>query len=168
MRKIAAVVVIVIVLAGGAYALVKHNNDKNKNTGSSYSSSGYGSTSSSSSNKGSSSSSQSPAINNAIVVTKTNSSVGAYLAEPSGQALYTYGADSNGVSNCTAACLSAWPAYVDTGATTGLPANFSTIKRTDNGQVQFTYKGKPLYTFVSDGNGQVTGNGVSNFSVAKP
>lgn len=112
--------------------------------------------------------SQTAAVNNAVLMTKNNSSVGQYLTDSSGNTLYTYGGDSAGVSNCSGSCLSSWPAYQDKGSTTGLPSNVSTIKRTDNGQIQYTYKGMPLYTFVSDSQGQVTGDGVSNFQVAKP
>jgi predicted lipoprotein with Yx(FWY)xxD motif len=108
------------------------------------------------------------AVNNAVLTTKTSSSVGSYLADPNGNTLYTYGADTSGTSNCTGSCLSTWPAYKDTGATTGLPTNVSTIKRSDNSETQYTYKGKPLYTFVSDSQGQVSGDGVNGFSVAKP
>jgi predicted lipoprotein with Yx(FWY)xxD motif len=107
-------------------------------------------------------------VNNTVLLTKTSASFGQYLAEPNGKPLYTYGGDSNGVSNCTGTCLSSWPAYQDTGSTTSLPTGVSTIKRTDNGQIQYTYNGMPLYTFVGDTNNQVTGNGVSNFTVAKP
>lgn len=107
-------------------------------------------------------------VNNSVLVSKTSSSVGPYLTEPNGDTLYTYGGDSSGVSNCTGTCLSSWPAYQDTGATTNLPTNVSTLKRSDNGEIQYTYKGHPLYTFVNDSKGQVTGNGVSDFSVAKP
>lgn len=121
-----------------------------------------------SSTTASTTSSNAPAVNNAILITKTNSSLGQYLAEPNGPPLYTYNADSSGVSNCTGSCLATWPAYQDKGSTTGLPAGVGTIKRTDNGQIQFTYNGMPLYAFVSDNNGQVNGNGVQNFTVAKP
>jgi predicted lipoprotein with Yx(FWY)xxD motif len=108
------------------------------------------------------------AVNNAVLATKTSASLGQYLTEPSGQALYTYGSDTSGVSNCTGSCLASWPAYQDKGSTSGLPSGIGTIKRTDNGEIQYTYNGMPLYTFVGDTNGQVIGNGVSNFSVAKP
>jgi predicted lipoprotein with Yx(FWY)xxD motif len=101
----------------------------------------------------------------AVIVTKTNSSVGSYLADPSDNTLYT---DGTATSNCADSCLSAWPAYQDKGATTGLPTNVSTVTRSDNGQIQYTYKGLPLYYFGSDSPGQVTGNGVSGFTVAKP
>ena len=112
--------------------------------------------------------SNAPAVNNAVLITKTASGIGQYLAEPDGTPLYTYNADSSGVSNCTGSCLAAWPAYQDKGSTTGLPAGVGTLKRTDNGEVQYTYNGMPLYTFVSDSNGQVTGDGVQNFKVARP
>lgn len=107
-------------------------------------------------------------VNNAVLITKTSPSLGQYLAESDGQALYTYGGDTPGVSNCSGQCLAHWPAYQDKGSMTNLPAGVGTIKRTDNGEIQYTYNGMPLYTFVGDSNGQVTGNGVGNFSIAKP
>jgi len=109
-----------------------------------------------------------PGINNNIVVTKVSSSLGQYLAEPNGRALYTYGGDNAGMSNCNGSCILTWPAYQDKGQTTDLPTGFGVIKRTDNGETQYTYNGMPLYTFIGDVAGRVTGNGVSNFSLAKP
>ncbi|HSX46128.1 MAG TPA: hypothetical protein VLG27_03970 [Candidatus Saccharimonadia bacterium] len=164
-KKVALIVVVIVVLAGGGYALAKHNN--NKNSSSSSNSYNYGSSSTQSSTSSTNSSGSTPAVNNAVLVTKTDSKVGSYLATPAGAALYTYGGDSNGVSNCTGSCLANWPAYEAT-TTTNLPTNVGTIKRSDNGKSQYTYKGMPLYTFVSDSNGQVTGDGVENFHVAKP
>lgn len=155
-------IIVVVVLAVGGYALL------HKSSTPSYSSTSGSGSHSNSSDGSSSSNSQSGGVNNTILATKTNSSVGQYLATPSGQALYTFGGDSNGTSTCTGSCIDNWPAYQDSGATTGLPANLSTLKRSDNGQIQFTYKGMPLYTFVGDATGQVTGDGVSNFHIAKP
>lgn len=143
--------VIIIVLGGGAYALF-HKSGKPANT----------------STTSSKSDANAPAVNNAVLITKTSPSLGQYLAEPDGQALYTYGSDSSGVSNCTGSCLASWPAYQATGSTANLPAGVGVIMRSDNGQTQYTYNGMPLYTFVSDSKGQVTGDGVSNFNVAKP
>jgi predicted lipoprotein with Yx(FWY)xxD motif len=108
------------------------------------------------------------AVNNAVLTTKTASSIGNYLADPNGRALYTYNADTPGVSNCTGGCLAAWPAYQDKGSTTGLPTGVGTIKRSDNGEIQYTYQGLPLYYFINDSGGTVTGNGVENFRVAMP
>jgi len=48
-----------------------------------------------------------------------------------------------------------------------LPANVGVITRTD-GSKQYTYKNLPLYYFTGDQTGQVTGDNVENFHVAKP
>jgi predicted lipoprotein with Yx(FWY)xxD motif len=152
-NTIIGVVILIILIVGGIAIFHK-------------SPSGTNNSSTSSNNQASQA--KAPAVNNAVVLTKTSSSLGQYLTDPSGKALYTYNADASGVSNCTGSCLSNWPAYQDTGATTGLPAGISTIKRTDNGQMQYTYNGMPLYYFTGDTGTQVTGNGVENFSVAKP
>jgi predicted lipoprotein with Yx(FWY)xxD motif len=102
-----------------------------------------------------------------IVQTKTDSKVGQYLADPAGKALYTYGADTTGVSNCTGSCLSTWPIYKAT-STTDLPANVTIITRSDGG-TQYAYKGMPLYYYVGDTSaGMVTGDGVGDFHSAKP
>ncbi len=109
-----------------------------------------------------------PAASGAVIVTKTSSTLGDYLTDPSGKALYTSAGDTNGMSNCTGACLSAWPAYIDSGSTANLPAGVGTITRTDNGKTQYTFKGLPLYYFASDASGDATGNGVGGFHLAKP
>ena len=150
------VVAVVVVLAAGAYLLFHNSSDKSSNTASS-------NTSNASQQASNPSTNTNPAD---VIQTKTASNVGDYLATSDGQALYTYGADTNGVSNCDGSCLAAWPAYAP-GPTNSLPANVTVITRTD-GSKQYAYKGLPLYTFTSDSNGQVTGDGVSNFSVAKP
>jgi predicted lipoprotein with Yx(FWY)xxD motif len=150
MKRTLIGVVIVILVAVGAYAIF-HTSDNNTKTTTS-----------------SSTKSNQPAVNNAVVVTKTQSGIGQYLTDPAGNTLYTYNADTAGVSNCTGSCLTNWPAYQDKGSTSNLPANVGTIKRADNGQTQYTYKGLPLYYFASDTKGQVTGNNVENFTVAKP
>lgn len=107
-------------------------------------------------------------VNNAIVVTKSSKNLGPYLAEPNGAPLYTYSGDSSGKSTCTSSCLAMWPAYQDTGVTADLPNGIGTIKRTDNGEIQYTYHGLPLYTYVSDKGTAPTGNGIQGFNLAKP
>lgn len=156
MKKAITGVIVVIILIVGGILIFHKSPTKTVNS------------SSNSPSNNTSSKAQVPAVNNSVVLTKTNSSLGQYLTDPSGRALYTYNADTSGTSNCTGSCLTNWPAYQDTGSTSNLPSGISTIKRTDNGQIQYTYNGMPLYYFVSDSNGQVTGNGVENFSVATP
>lgn len=151
MKKAVIAIIAVIIVAGGAFAIF-HMSPKPA-----------ASTSSQSANQ-----TNAASANDAVLITKTNAALGQYLAGPNNMALYTYGADTQGVSNCTGSCLKAWPAYIDKGSTTNLPTGVGTIKRTDNGEIQYTYNGMPLYYFASDSAGQVTGNGVQNFSVAKP
>lgn len=109
-----------------------------------------------------------PAVNNAVLITKTNAELGQYLAKPSGQALYTYSGDSEGVSKCTDSCIADWLPYQAIGSTANLPVGIGTIKRSDNGKIQYTYNGMPLYSFTGDSDGKVSGNGESGFTVAKP
>lgn len=153
MRKSAllviAIIVIVVLAAGGYFLLRKPASMSPANTPTN-------------------SNQHAQTAGNAVFVTKTDPTLGQYLADPSGRTLYTYGGDSQGVSNCTGSCLANWPAYQDKGATTGLPSGVSTITRSDNRQVQFTYNGMPLYYFTGDSAGKVTGNGIENFKVAMP
>ena len=143
------IIIILIILVGGGYALFHNSNTSNNSTAPS------------------STQNNTPA-SSAVFATKTDPTLGQYLADPSGKPLYTYNADSSGVSNCTGSCLSNWPPYAVTSTVANLPSGVSTIKRTDNGQTQYTYNGMPLYYFTGDSAGKVTGNGVENFSIAKP
>ena len=104
---------------------------------------------------------------------ESSGSVGSYLANESGFTLYTFKADVaySNVSACTGSCLANWPAFYATNLTVAPGLNvsaFGTITRT-GGAKQLTYMGWPLYLFAGDGqSGQVNGNGVSDFVVAKP
>ncbi len=149
--------IVVLIIAIGGYSIY-HNSHK---TTSSSSNTGNATSTSTNSNVAS--------VNNTVLITKTSSSQGSYLTSPNGMTLYTYSADGYNSSNCSGGCLTAWPAYQDKGSTTSLPAGVSTIKRSDNGQIQYTYKGKPLYFYVGDKSaGQITGSGIAGWSVAKP
>lgn len=152
--KIIGVVIIVIALGAGGYFILHKP-----------------ATSAAVTNTGTTSQtpdSTAPDVNNTVLTTKTSASLGKYLTDPSGKPLYTYGADTNSTSNCTGSCLSSWPAYQATASTADLPAGISTIKRSDNGEMQYTYNGMPLYYFASDTGSTPTGDGVANFSLAKP
>jgi predicted lipoprotein with Yx(FWY)xxD motif len=105
-------------------------------------------------------------INNSILVTQTYAELGQFIGDPNGRAVYTYGKDKSGVSNCDAACVANWPIY-DAATTTDLPKNVTVVTRAD-GQRQYAYKGMPLYYYIGDDQGQVTGDGLNDFHVAKP
>lgn len=70
--------------------------------------------------------------------------------------LFTMDVKDSGESACTGGCLEAWPALtVEAGETpTGGPgvdaAKLGTITREDNGELQVTYDGLPLYFFKND------------------
>jgi predicted lipoprotein with Yx(FWY)xxD motif len=155
MKKNTAILIgvaVIIVLVVGGFALFHKSDNKTPAT-----------TTSSAAQKTTAST-----ADNAVFVTKNDSALGAYLADPSGKPLYTYDKDAANTSNCTGSCLSNWPAYQATSSSASLPSGVSTIKRTDNGQTQYTYNGMPLYYFTGDTAGNVTGNGVEIFTVAKP
>jgi predicted lipoprotein with Yx(FWY)xxD motif len=74
-----------------------------------------------------------------------------------GMTLYTFTKDvkDSGKSNCTGGCLETWPALtVAAGGTptggTGVTGTLATITREDNGALQVTYNGLPLYFFKND------------------
>ena len=92
------------------------------------------------------------------ITVQKNGFAGTYLADGNGRALYIYGADAPGdcnyppLTNCFNDCLVAWPAFK--GAPRVLAAGlddamFGTVTR-DDGFVQATYRGWPLYYYKSD------------------
>lgn len=103
-----------------------------------------------------------------IYLMKTDPAKGSYLTDFAGMTLYTYDKDTGGVSNCTGTCAANWPPYTS-GATaeSKLPTDVSVITRAD-GSKQLAWKGMPLYYFASDASaGQITGDGVGGFHLAK-
>jgi len=105
---------------------------------------------------------------NGVYMMIPSKTAGTILTDSKGMTLYTYAKDTNGVSNCAAACLKAWPAYVAPSKTGTLPANISVIKRSD-GTAQYAWKEMPLYYYVGDKKtGDVNGNGIGGvWSVVK-
>jgi len=104
---------------------------------------------------------------NGVYKVMSKGKLGTVMTDPKGMTLYTYAKDTTGVSNCTGACLKAWPVYVAT-SEANLPANVTVIKRSD-GTMQYSWKGMPLYYFAKDGDtGDAYGNGIGGvWSVIK-
>jgi len=89
------------------------------------------------------------------------------LTTATGQPLYYYKPDTAAKSLVTGSLARLWPPLTSTAPTgTGLSGNLAVLKDV-NGQ-QVTYNGHPLYTFIDDHAGQVTGQGFENFFVATP
>ncbi|HEY5629365.1 MAG TPA: hypothetical protein VIR16_07640, partial [Candidatus Limnocylindrales bacterium] len=94
--------------------------------------------------------------------------------DKSGFTLYYFTKDAtgSGTSACTAKCYGIWPALVVPDGTTptagpGVTGTLGTIKRADDGKLQVTLNGQPLYFFSKDtalgqSNGYYPGWGVVN------
>ena len=105
-----------------------------------------------------------------VVHTEKTRKYGTILVDSKGFTLYTYAKDTKDHSRVTGELLSFWPALVVRAGVTPVGKHVSGIGffTRSNGQHQVTDHGKPLYLFVSDTKaGQVTGQGVSGFSVVK-
>jgi predicted lipoprotein with Yx(FWY)xxD motif len=97
------------------------------------------------------------------------------VAGANGMTVYIFTKDvkDSGKSACTGSCLETWPALtVPAGATptggTALTGKLGTITREDDGTLQVTYNGLPLYFFKND---QAPGdaNGIyENWEAVKP
>jgi len=108
------------------------------------------------------------------VVASKSDAVPSFLSATGGMTLYTFTKDAAGVSNCTGDCLKNWPAYtVMEGdrlmAGAGVTGKLDTIKR-DDGSLQVTYNGMPLYFYKADkAPGDTTGDKVGDvWFAAKP
>ena len=88
------------------------------------------------------------------------------LVNRAGRTLYSLSAETNGRFICTGSCVSTWhPLVVRRGSKPTGAQRLSTIRR-PGGQVQVTYKGKPLYTFAGDQkSGDANGEGFKDVGV---
>ena len=107
------------------------------------------------------------------VIVMNSASVGNYLANSTGFALYIYTKDTpnSGNSSCYSTCAANWPPFYSANILVqpGLNVSkFGTITRT-GGSKQTTYKGYPLYYFIGDhASGQLNGQNVVGFKAATP
>jgi predicted lipoprotein with Yx(FWY)xxD motif len=111
----------------------------------------------------------------ATVEAKPVGAIGTVLvAGSNGMTVYTFTKDvkDNGKSACTGGCATTWPALsVAAGGTpaggTGVTGTLGTITR-DDGSLQVTYNGLPLYFFAND-KAPGDANGVyANWEAVKP
>jgi predicted lipoprotein with Yx(FWY)xxD motif len=84
------------------------------------------------------------------------------LANAKGFTLYWFAPDTSAKSNCNGSCAVYWPPVKGpVTAGPGIPGKLGTIKR-DDGSIQATYNGHPLYTYVGDSApGQARGNNLN-------
>lgn len=101
-----------------------------------------------------------------VVATKTTS-LGTFLVDSKGRALYLWDADHGSMSTCSGACAQAWPPLT----TSGTPKAGGKVKASllgtttrSDGSREVTYAGHPLYYFEGDSApGQTTGQGSDGF-----
>ena len=91
---------------------------------------------------------------------------GEVLVDEQGAALYTNDRDTASKIACTGECTSIWvPLSAPNGAPTtddsSVEGKLAAINRPD-GARQVSFDGKPLYSFVQDGPGAVTGDGLAD------
>jgi predicted lipoprotein with Yx(FWY)xxD motif len=101
---------------------------------------------------------------NTTVALKSIDGVGNVLVDSSGMPLYSSNLDASGRPACTGACASVWkPLTVASGTPSAADGagKVGVVMRSD-GTRQVAIAGRPLYTFVKDSPGSVTGNGVSD------
>ncbi|HSM38832.1 MAG TPA: hypothetical protein VK838_05810 [Candidatus Limnocylindrales bacterium] len=117
---------------------------------------------------------ESQATAESTVEIANSASLGDYLADAEGRTLYIFLNDSPGVTSCFDSCLQTWPAFtVGSGITptagAGISGALGTIER-DDGSVQVTLEGWPLYYFAADAApGDTNGQGVGSvWFVARP
>lgn len=97
---------------------------------------------------------------------RINTKKGRIWADSRGFALYTFAKDPTGRSTCYGGCAIAWPPFY-AGMGAHASGDWSIVYRLGFVK-QWAYKGKPLYFWFKDkAPGQVTGDGVDGFHVAR-
>lgn len=89
---------------------------------------------------------------NASVKTAVSSTLGTYLVDSNGRALYLFTKDEANLNSCTGNCLVNWPIFYSENLTVSADLkqeDFSSFQRAD-GTMQTTYRGWPLYYYVKD------------------
>ena len=97
-----------------------------------------------------------------------STSLGTILTNGEGFTVYAFDADNGTMSNCTGACLTAWPPVIATGSTpqvgSGVTKSLVGVATQADGTRQLTYAGRPLYLYAGDSTpGATTGDGSTAF-----
>ena len=84
-----------------------------------------------------------------VLTSADKAKVGSVIVDAQGRTLYRFTAEGQGVPVCTGACVATWPPAV-VAAASGLPEHVATVRRPDDGRLQLTYDGHPLYRYAGD------------------
>jgi predicted lipoprotein with Yx(FWY)xxD motif len=99
-------------------------------------------------------------------ITTADSEFGEMLFDQPGQAIYLFDKESSGRPDCYGECATAWPPVLTTGTPQPMGAVraelLGTVAR-DDGSIQVTYAGHPLYYYAHEAPGQVLCHDVVDF-----
>ena len=96
----------------------------------------------------------------------SDSQYGPILFNAEQQAIYLFDKESSSTSECYGECAAAWPPVLTEGepeAGDGVDAKLLGTTERDDGALQVTYKGQPLYYYAHEGPGEVLCHNVSEF-----
>jgi predicted lipoprotein with Yx(FWY)xxD motif len=82
-----------------------------------------------------------------------DSDYGRILSDGRGRAFYLFTADTGNASTCSGECAAAWPPWIvkrKPRAGAGAQAKLIGTTRREDGRLQATYRGHPLYYYVGD------------------
>jgi predicted lipoprotein with Yx(FWY)xxD motif len=115
-----------------------------------------------------------PADAGATIEAKSINGKNVLVAGSNGMTVYTYTADTanSGKSACSGGCLTNWPALTVASGTTptagsGVTGKIGTITR-DDGTIQVTYNGLPLYFYAGDTAPGDTNGSYPNWNLVTP
>lgn len=89
-----------------------------------------------------------PSANDYMPNYMASTSAGRVMTTPQGATVYTSDRDQAGKSNCYGDCALKWPPVIAN--TTALPYGRMSLAARQDGQRQWAYDGKPLYTYTED------------------
>ena len=98
---------------------------------------------------------ETPAPAAAVVEVSDEGELAPFLVDSDGMTLYLFTNDEPGQSNCEGDCIANWPPLVvesedDLAAGDGATGELGVIERADDGSLQVTYNGWPLYYWAAD------------------
>jgi predicted lipoprotein with Yx(FWY)xxD motif len=115
----------------------------------------------------SSSPSPSPSAEPGVGITTGPSDFGPMLFDERGQAIYLFDRETTAEPACYGECADAWPPVLTTGEPQGAGDVRTDLLGTtprDDGSLQVTYAGHPLYFYAHEGPGQVLCHDVTEFA----
>ncbi|HEX7586797.1 MAG TPA: hypothetical protein VF478_00625 [Anaerolineae bacterium] len=103
---------------------------------------------------------------NALIRVARIQGFGLFLADNAGRTLYAFANDTKDASNCSGNCTQNWPPFTAQTAPqveSPLNATLVTMVARQDGTIQVSYDGHPLYYYSGDMNpGDVKGHGIGN------